>query len=1027
VQKNFRAATIPAFTDGSFCVSRQAVPPVIPDYELLRPIGRGAYGEVWLARSVTGVYRAAKVVYRDSFEEARPFEREFDGIQRFEPVSRSQENQIAILHVGRNEAERCFYYVMELADDAETEEEVFPDKYVPKTLREMRARHTRLPAKECLSIGIALTRALAHLHRNGLVHRDIKPSNVIFVHGVPKLADIGLVSAADTSVSFVGTEGFVPPEGPGSVAADLYSLGKVLYEISTGRDRRDFPKLPEDLEHLPDKRALLELNEVTAKACDPVLARRYASAEAMHDDLLLLQAGKSVRRLHLVERRFQLVAKYGIAATALTLAAASAFLWASFQAHKAKENFALSEKNRIAAEQALFESQMNQARARRMTGVAGRRFETLEFFRKAAAGTNGRDLRNEAIASLVLPDFRPVKEWSKLSEPNSWTFDTRLRRYFTNDAAGNLTVRDVDTDRELASLPGRGAPLTAMLCSRNDRFLATSDTNGNACIWNLETQQPTTIDFPKRADLVGFTPDSRAMLVKHADGSFHFLNPISGIEEKVWKGPFAFARVYFNASGEMFCGWVTNELMIYESTSGTLLKALPHPETIHAMAWHPDGRRLATSCGKTIHFWDTTTGREIGIGQGHESRVVGLAYDDLGDVLISTGWDHTLRLWQTDTFRELVKSSFAGSHIQVSPDGRRLGFQSWDTAHAELWQVANGQEMRRFELSRTTGRVYRITYHGGFSRDGSLVHLDASDGTYLFDARSLQSLAVLPSKYQVAGGGFGRAGTNFIHASVEGLRLWPVEPATADKALRVGPPQQFHSADVRRVAGASLTADGKFLVAVSNHSFWVFNLIESAPVVRLQSPARLRSEPAISVDNRWIAIGGADDTLLRIWDAHTGQPATNLNIGASGFAAFSPDNQWMVTATPYEYCFWTIGTWKAGVCVKRSVSSPWIGAAFSPDGTVVALADGEHIIHLYVTGTDHELAAFPAGHLVTRVCFSPDGTKLLVIYEPGVAELWDLRLMRQELAELNLDWESPPVPAPLASKAKAQSAAASTQ
>src|SRR6267143_601551 len=274
------------------------LPPPIPDYTLLRPVGRGAYGEVWLARSVTGVHRAVKIVRRASFNEDRPFDREFAGIQRFEPVSLGQESQVGVLHVGRNDAAGFFYYVMELADDIETGDEIFPERYVPKTLKELRARQQRLPADECLAISLALARALAHLHVHGLVHRDIKPSNVIFVHGVPKLADIGLVSAADTSVSFVGTEGFVPPEGPGSVAADLYSLGKVLYEISTGRDRREFPKLPEDFDKLPDKRALLELNEVTAKACDPALPRRYASARARHDDLLLLQAGKSVKRLH---------------------------------------------------------------------------------------------------------------------------------------------------------------------------------------------------------------------------------------------------------------------------------------------------------------------------------------------------------------------------------------------------------------------------------------------------------------------------------------------------------------------------------------------------------------------------------------------------------------------------------------------------------------------------------------------------------------------------------------------------------
>src|SRR6185503_5002462 len=100
---------------------------------------------------------------------------------------------------------------------------------------------------ECIETGMALCRALEHLHGEGLVHRDIKPSNIIFVNGAPKLADIGLVTETGHTQSFVGTEGFIPPEGPGTEQADLFSLGKVLYEIATGRDRQDFPALPTKL------------------------------------------------------------------------------------------------------------------------------------------------------------------------------------------------------------------------------------------------------------------------------------------------------------------------------------------------------------------------------------------------------------------------------------------------------------------------------------------------------------------------------------------------------------------------------------------------------------------------------------------------------------------------------------------------------------------------------------------------------------------------------------------------------------
>src|SRR5438477_920789 len=261
-------------------------PPYIPDFSVLRRIGRGSYGDVWLARSVTGVYRAVKVVYRSRFDDERPYEREFAGIQKFEPISVGQETQVSLLHVGRNEAAGFFYYAMELADDTEAGEEVVPETYVPKTLKEMRARQNRLAPAECLSIAVALTRALAHLHRNGLIHRDIKPSNIIFVHGVPKLADIGLVAEVGQTVSFVGTEGFIPPEGPGTPQADLYSLGKVIYEISTGKDRHDYPEPPTNLAELDEQDSFLELNEVVFKACAPDARNRYKSAQEMHRDLL---------------------------------------------------------------------------------------------------------------------------------------------------------------------------------------------------------------------------------------------------------------------------------------------------------------------------------------------------------------------------------------------------------------------------------------------------------------------------------------------------------------------------------------------------------------------------------------------------------------------------------------------------------------------------------------------------------------------------------------------------------------------
>jgi serine/threonine protein kinase len=285
-------------------------PPSVPDHELVRCIGRGSYGEVWLGRNVMGTWRAVKMVHRESNQQR--FEREFAGLKKFEPISRAHEGLVDILHVGRDDGAGYFYYVMELADDAAFDREkgrkgererdsktaasprfsLSPPpafdiaSYTPRTLRPETRGPSPLPLNDCLQIGLALTGALDFLHQQGLIHRDIKPSNIIFVAGLPKLADIGLVADVGEARSFVGTEGYIPPEGPGTPQADVFSLGKVLYGAVTGLDIRQFPQLPNEARHEGDQ--ALKFYRAIAKACEPDARKRYTSAREMHADLLRL-------------------------------------------------------------------------------------------------------------------------------------------------------------------------------------------------------------------------------------------------------------------------------------------------------------------------------------------------------------------------------------------------------------------------------------------------------------------------------------------------------------------------------------------------------------------------------------------------------------------------------------------------------------------------------------------------------------------------------------------------------------------
>jgi len=273
--------------------------PVIPDHEVLRKVGGGAYGEVWLARGVTGALRAVKVLWREDFEDERGFEREFEGILKFEPISRDHPGMVNILHVGRSvDGNAFYYYVMELGDDVLTGREINPIEYEARTLRSdtKRALGKRLETDFCIDVGVRLAEALRHLHDHGLAHRDVKPANVIFVGGKAKLADIGLVAIRGQR-TFVGTEGFVPPEGPGSAQADVYSLGKVLYEIATGKDRMDFPELPDEMPTKVERKRWLALNQIICETCEPQLSkRRISTAGELADALRRLQDGKRRRR-----------------------------------------------------------------------------------------------------------------------------------------------------------------------------------------------------------------------------------------------------------------------------------------------------------------------------------------------------------------------------------------------------------------------------------------------------------------------------------------------------------------------------------------------------------------------------------------------------------------------------------------------------------------------------------------------------------------------------------------------------------
>ena len=192
----------------------------------------------------------------------------------------------------------------------------------------------------------------------------------------------------------------------------------------------------------------------------------------------------------------------------------------------------------------------------------------------------------------------------------------------------------------------------------------------------------------------------------------------------------------------------------------------------------------------------------------------------------------------------------------------------------------------------------------------------------------------------------------------------------------------------------------------------VLDLAMSAEVARL-GPHRGFNQCPISPDGRWVATATWKGKDVKVWDVATGRLAWEMPCD-SAFVRFSPDGRWMAVARfPGLECrLFRVGSWQPGPTIQ--VSREFFAMVFSRDGKLFAIDDAGRV-RLVDPDTGREVATLETGTGSSAsffcLAFNPDGTKLAAGRD-HIIHLWDLRRIREQLAALGLDWNSPHFPPP---------------
>jgi WD40 repeat protein/serine/threonine protein kinase len=834
---------------------------------------------------------------------------------------------------------------------------------------------------------VQVAEALAHAHAQGVLHRDIKPSNLLLdADGSVWITDFGLAKLEGSdgptrTGDIVGTLRYMAPErfeGWSDPRSDVYGLGITLYELLTLRPAfeaatrvaliervvKDSPVPP----RRRDARIPRDLETIVLKAITKEPGERYATAQALAQDLNLFLEGKPIRarRTSLPEQAWRWCRRSPLA-TALAVVSMLAVV------------------SLVGLGVGL---------------VYHAKLESVRYFNNILLAESQWNDSNSGRAEQLLDDCVPrLRGWE-------WHY---LKRQCHTDL---MTIPDPPTQTQAMGVA----------FSPDGRHVAATGYEDNQVrIWDRHTgvlvkelRCPTADAL--MAEGLAYSPDGK--LLATTSGSALKPGAVIVWDAVIWKQYRLFpgacgqsANVAFSPDGERLAAvsgeWRSRpKLTIWNVKTGEKIREIEG--AAGEMGWiglsfSPDGRSIATASGKldqdstvnepgTVQVWNSWSGDLIRTLR-QPSPLTSVAYSPDGTRLATTAHDRTLRIWDSESGKELATLR---GHNQVcfkvafSPDGKSLATVSEDNS-AKLWDAVTLQE-------RITLRGHKREVHGvAFSRDSLWLATASMDRTIkIWDATQERSaLTIHDQRDAVLGLSFDSKGRQIAAAGTDAtVRIYDADSGRMVRQF-VSLKDPIWSVAYSPESNVIATGSGHWLKPDVRGQITLWDTSTGEVIGRMRAHAGLAKSVAFSPDGKHIASAGGEHFkepgVVKVWDTATGAEILRCEGHSAGLnqVAYSPDGQFLAsTGWDNLVIVWDPKTGRRLFTLKHQ--SYVITVAFNAEGTRLASAGMDGVVRVWSTATGQQVYDF-RGHksIVWCLAFSPDGSRAVSGGDDGTVKVWD--------------------------------------